>query len=96
MSEVKRYTKRPVVVEAMLYDGTNAQDVIDWIAAANQPHCDAARSIVRNSLFIGTLEGDMRAEVGDYIIRGVAGEFYPCKPHIFAQTYAEAPADERD
>lgn len=42
---------------------------------------------------IRTLEGDMRATYGDYIIRGVAGEFYPCKPDIFEQTYEEIHRD---
>jgi hypothetical protein len=41
-------------------------------------------------LFIDTLEGDMQAAIGDYIIKGVAGEFYPCKPKIFELTYETA------
>lgn len=46
------------------------------------------------NLLIRTLEGDMRATYGDYIIQGVAGEFYPCKPDIFQKTYEEANNDQ--
>ena len=51
---------------------------------------ELARKADTEHLRIRTLEGTMRAEVGDYIIKGVQGEFYPCKPDIFAATYEEA------
>lgn len=75
----KQYRKKPVVIEAMQYDGTNASAVIAWSGAWQIQYTDA--------LAITTLEGDMRVSVGDYVIRGVAGEFYPCKPDIFEATY---------
>ncbi len=95
MSEVKRYRKKPVVIEAMQLVEGNWREVCEWVNAhAEQvdpprptaylpsgPECD---------ICIVTLEGDHRAVPGDYIIRGVAGEFYPCKPDIFAATYEEA------
>ena len=79
-----RYRKKPVEIEAIQWDGDEATvDVIfHW-------EIDPATSIALNGehLHIATLEGDMRADVGDWIIRGVKGELYPCKPDIFAATY---------
>lgn len=74
--------KRPVVVQAWRYDGTNAAEIVEW-AAPN------AWATLRGDLAIRTLEGDHVASPGDYIIRGVEGEFYPCKPSIFEATYDE-------
>lgn len=62
MVEVRRYRKRPVIVEAYR---------------------------TRETVYIETLEGTHRADPGDYIITGIAGERYPCKPDIFAKTYEE-------
>lgn len=78
--------KKPVVVDAEIFDGTLecAEKLALWIGSP------AAIGEGRNStriLSIQTLEGVMRAEHGDWIIRGVEGEFYPCKPAIFAKTY---------
>jgi len=88
MTEPKRYRKLPVLVDAMVYDGTHgaAQAIIEWASLPTGINLDG-------SLTIPTLEGDHKARVGDFIIRGVAGEFYPCKPDIFAATYEEAPDD---
>ena len=80
---IKKYRKKPVVVEAMIFTGSNANEVDQWINGAdaelNWGKCDFWR--------IETLEGDMYAQIGDYIIKGVEGEFYPCKPGIFEATY---------
>ncbi|CED90608.1 hypothetical protein [Actinomyces succiniciruminis] len=83
-----RYVKRPVVVEAIQYDGslTNALDILDWIGDAT-----SAERSRDGDLVIHTLEGDMTADWGDYVIRGVQGEFYPCKPSVFEATYEPAP-----
>jgi hypothetical protein len=75
------YRKRPVVVEARLFDPAadydEALDVVRWChGRVTDAGCE-----------IDTLEGVMLASPGDYIIMGVAGEFYPCKPDIFRQTY---------
>lgn len=92
----KKYRKKPVVVEAMRMNGTarNAAEVADWCSGI--PTCGGFRapgeSIPREGEWevdIHTLEGIMTATPGDYIIRGVQGEFYPCKPDIFAKTYEE-------
>lgn len=89
MAEAKKYRKRPVVIEAIQWDGTDgsARTIQDW---ANTP---GAVRVLYNvaTLVIQTLEGDMTATPGDWIIRGVKGEFYPCKPDIFQATYEEAP-----
>ena len=77
-----KYRKKPVVVEAVLWNGNNYKEVIDF--AENKIWFDALGNI-----WIATLEGDMIAKKGDYIIKGVQGEFYPCKPDIFAETYEE-------
>jgi hypothetical protein len=75
------FRKKPVVVEATLFDGTNHDAVLEWIGST------AAYTDAVGNFFIGTLEGDMRAAEGDWIIKGVQGEFYPCKPDVFAATY---------
>ncbi|HHG7615373.1 TPA: hypothetical protein ACPXTH_001767 [Streptococcus pneumoniae] len=75
-----KYRKKPVVVEAVQWNGNNRKEVIDF--AENKIWFDALGNI-----WIATLEGDMVAKKGDYIIKGVQGEYYPCKLDIFAETY---------
>ena len=77
----RRFRKKPVVIEAVQWDGS-------W-ATAQFVTCDFSIDDDSRSLHIPTLEGEMEARVGDWIIRGVQGEFYPCKPDIFAATYEE-------
>jgi len=74
-----RVRKRPVVVETMLYDGTNAAAIVAWAGVA-------ARSLL-GELVITTFEGDHVVQVGDYVMRGTRGEFYPIKPQVFADVY---------
>lgn len=72
--------KRPVEVEAqgpLTYD--NAASLAHW--------CGGGVNRALDTVIIPTLEGTLSASLGDYIIRGVAGEFYPCKPDIFERTY---------
>lgn len=75
------YRKKPVVVEAVQWTGENHAEMCEFI----EP--EAFEIIPRIGLVIHTLEGDHHASPGDYIIKGVNGEFYPCKPDIFAKTY---------
>lgn len=82
-----KFRKRPVVVEAVRWDGTNLREVHEFSGGA--AGFDAAGGSV---LRVITLEGAMVASVGDWIIRGIRGEFYPCKPDIFEATYE--PAEE--
>ena len=88
-----KYRKKPVVIEAIQWTGNTTEikefcgnncsyNVYDsaWRAEKGIPH---------EELVIHTLEGDMKASRNDFIIKGVNGEFYPCKPDIFYQTYEE-------
>lgn len=95
-AEFGRYVKKPVVIEAMQYTGKtmNVWDIICWAHNGRAPEANAIIINRDTHLTIRTLEGDMVASVGDWIIRGVKGEFYPCKPDVFAATYGpvvEAP-----
>lgn len=77
---VQQYRKKPAVVSAIQWTGTNVRDVKDFVG-------DEAIFDKRGVLYIATWEGAHEATEGDYIIRGVKGEFYPCKPDVFAETY---------
>jgi hypothetical protein len=86
------YRKKPVVVEAVRWDGGNCDEVFAFLG---MPHPDD--ELDHSQIHIPTLEGTMTASPGDWLIRGVKGEFYPCKPDIFAATYelvSDAPSDE--
>lgn len=90
-----KYRKKPVVIEAIQFDGTNHEAVADFVMAEERRHgdTDVSGQLAGDvHLIVHTLEGDMRADPGDWIIRGVKGEFYPCKPDIFDATYE--PVDE--
>jgi hypothetical protein len=80
------FRKKPVVIEAIQFDGSNAQEIMDWAGGS----AVVIRSNTADCLTIPTLEGDHLASLDDWIIKGVKGEFYPCKPDIFAATYEEA------
>ena len=86
-----KFRKKPVVVEAMEWNGTNLREVIDFTGlhpSAEKWTWEEYEAVVAaEGLKIFTLEGPHKATVGDMIIKGVHGEFYPCKPDIFAKTY---------
>lgn len=92
-----RYRKKPVVIDAIRFDGTGQGhvDVDEWAADLIERHTGQRP---RSSVFTGdyrgvhidTLEGQMTASAGDWIICGVQGEFYPCKPDIFEAIYEPA------
>jgi len=76
-----KYRKKPVVIEAVKWIG-------DWNAIWEFVHKDnIAGKDKEGELVIRTLEGNMKVSINDYIIKGIQGEFYPCKPDIFEQTY---------
>lgn len=82
---IKKYKKKPVVIEAIKYDGTHESfcEIQEWCSTIDvTPYRD-------RKLRIPTLEGFHDASIGDWIIKGVKGEFYPCKPDIFEMTYDE-------
>lgn len=78
----RHFRKRPVVIAAVQFTGDNHCDLIDFVGAPV-----VGNEIGAPTLLITTLEGAMSASPGDWIIRGVKGEFYPCKPDIFESTY---------
>jgi hypothetical protein len=85
-----RYRKRPVEVEAMRYDGSEASSsaIRLWVDATDPGRVEGFFD-GEYVLVVHTLEGEMRAAPGWWIIRGVAGEFYPCKPGLFEESYEE-------
>lgn len=89
---VKQYRKKPVVIEAMRCPISDTPEVsehiVKWING-DRPPPNAWFDVGSSEIFITTLEGIMKASPGDYIIKGVNGEFYPCKPDIFLKTYEE-------
>lgn len=86
------YRKKPVVIEAIQWNGINLSEIKEFVGGSLEYTIhDAAWQVGKGApvvdMKIKTLEGDHTASVGDYIIKGVQGEFYPCKPDIFEQTY---------
>lgn len=84
-----RYRKRPVVIDAWQFKPEGWREVPSWLVEAIDDR--RVSGATAGPLSIQTLEGEMKAQVGDWIIRGVADEIYPCKPEIFAATYEPAP-----
>lgn len=89
---IKTYRKRPHEIEAIQFDGTNGEEICDWALNHPNPGC-IYPSGGGQALLIDTLEGRMRADRYDYVIRGAKGEFYPCKPEIFQIIYEERNGD---
>src|SRR4051794_26433573 len=87
-----RFQKKPIMIEAQQLTRENGQQLAEWSGGAwvdLYGRGDRGEDI--SHIRIETLEGTMRAALGDFIIKGVKGEFYPCKPDIFADTYKAAP-----
>ena len=79
---VKRYKTKPCEIEAMQWTGRNDKEILDFVKNKHFVSFDG-------DLYLITLEGEMKASIGDYIIRGLRGEFYPCKPDVFVKKYEE-------
>ena len=77
------YRKKPITIEARQYTGDNFVELQEWSRNA------VAMDAYSNNIFVVTLEGPMFFDKGDYIIKGVRGEFYPCQKDIFEETYDE-------
>lgn len=99
---IKKYRKKPVVIEAVQWTGENVVEIYNFLESqnietqyevkteGNNFYIDFSKGqCVLGDLMIKTLEGVMKSSIGDYIIKGVNGEFYPCKPDIFEKTYEE-------
>ena len=82
---MRKFVKKPVVVEAYQFDGNIRS--IDNFPISEVGKFKVSSENGQYYLIIPTLEGDMKAVAGDWIIKGVKGEYYPCKPDIFEQTY---------
>ncbi|QSE47563.1 hypothetical protein JW980_06510 [Acinetobacter johnsonii] len=86
---MSKYRKKPVIIDAIQLTSESLMDCISFIypdiSVIDHPTLITIRK--NKFLYIETLEGDMKAQFGDYIIKGVQGEFYPCKPDIFEATY---------
>ena len=90
------YRKKPVVIEAIQWTGRNDKEIEDFVGDSFYDYADNCVKYLPDSeqykskmMGIKTLEGIMYASVNDYIIKGVDGEFYPCKPEIFEKTYEQ-------
>lgn len=83
------YRKRPVVIEAIQFNGKNFDEISEFSLgkAKRRIAYEGNTPIETDTIDIITLEGTMNAIKGDYIIKGIQGEFYPCKPDIFEETY---------
>lgn len=90
---IKQYRKKPVVIEAIEWTGCNLREIIDFIglhpSVENLTWEEYEQVVKTAGLKIFTLEGTHLANIGDFIIKGIQGEAYPCKPDIFAKTYDE-------
>lgn len=86
---IKKYRKKPVEIEAIEFIDTpeRIEEIFNFME--NETMRVDYSVYDRPAVLIETLEGTMRADVGDYIIKGINGEFYPCKPDIFKKTYEE-------
>lgn len=80
---IKKFKKKPVIIEAVQYLGNNTMEILVFT------NDKAMTNTCYSHLTIPTLEGNHKANVGDWIIKGIKGEFYPCKPDIFEATYEE-------
>lgn len=96
---IKKYKTKPVEIEAIEYDGNNIEQIKKFLGnnfikktKTIEMHIPCEESIFPVPVpyiayYIRTLEGDMKISKGDYIIKGIEGEFYPCKPDVFKQKY---------
>lgn len=94
-----KFRKRPVVIEAVQFTRRNAEWLAEWSGGEfhHQPVDDGLYGVQYElTLSIPTLEGVMTAREDDWVIRGVKGEFYPCRPDIFAATYEPVPSSPED
>jgi hypothetical protein len=79
-----KYVKKPVEIEAVQWTGQNKIEILEF---CEKCFSKPIPGIDHSELIVSSLEGPMRASIGDYIIKGVKGEFYPCREDIFYITY---------
>ena len=87
---INKYKKKPIIIEAVQWTGINLEEIESFVGDSldynYKTHWDSS-DLSNIEVKIKTLEGDHIVSIGDYIIKGVNGEFYPCKPDIFKKTY---------
>ena len=83
---IKKYKTKPCEIEAVKWEGNNFKEIIKFTNGKSRMELMFSGSY---ELVIETLEGSMMASVGDFIIKGLRGEFYPCKPDVFHKKYEE-------
>lgn len=93
-----KYTKKPIEIEAIQWTGLNLEEIKSFVGESLQYEIidtawQVGKGAPRVHMVIKTLEGDHICTEGDFIIKGVNGEFYPCKPDIFEKTYQSHAAD---
>lgn len=91
-SDPQRYRKRPVEIEAMRFTGSNEDEILNWAHEQPDPPSMWAQKTIdgKTEIIIRTLEGQVAARAGDWVIRGIVGEFYPCRDDVFQATYETA------
>lgn len=83
----RSYRKKPMIIQAVQYTAvSDAEKIAEWCGGVVRKPNNATPY---PQIIISTLEGDMAAEMPDYIIRGIKGEYYPCKPDVFEASYEE-------
>ena len=82
---MSKYRKKPIELEAVQYTGQNPEEIVSFVGSDNIIDLWP----VKDEIGIRTLEGSLGATPGDWIIKGIQGEFYPCKPDIFEATYVK-------
>lgn len=82
-----KYRKKPVEIEAVQWNGLNSNEIAEFMKMPIRTKTLPEEGNPNGKITIETLEGNMTASVNDFIIKGVQGEFYPCKPDIFELTY---------
>ena len=92
------YRKKPVVIEAIQWNGNNLTEIKEFVGDSLVDIIDTAWQVGKGKphvlMKIKTLEGDMEVSEKDFIIKGINGEYYPCKPDIFEKTYEEVQSKE--
>lgn len=94
-SILKKYRKKPVVIDAIQLDAQNMGPLVEQMKKEGhevRTHSEPPMRAI-TGIAIKTLEGTMIGNIGDYIIKGVQGEYYPCKPDIFEKTYDKVDED---
>lgn len=92
---IQTFKKKPVIIQALQFTGENADLVKTWLGSKCEIGCEITTEpgspieTETTYVYISTLKGVMKGNPGDFIIKGISGEFYPCKPEIFELTYEQ-------